>query len=488
MKQQIKLNEVVFLIYFLVMFGAKSIGLFEGMVLYNLSLVLGMFLFCLKITMTKHTYLEFVAILFLMGISAIVYLNSGEKGLLLYFTLMLGMKNVSLERLEKWALTILGICFTVLIFISVTGIKQDIQYEADRRLFGTVMRRCLGYPFFNTMFTTYIILLMLIILATRYQKKKTLWVLSALMGIGALYFYLYTCSNTGIIVAFLFVIVNIYLQSKKKIGKIEKVAIELLYPLCFLVTALAPIVLQGDVLVRADQFFHNRIAYARYYWLNEPLTLLGTRFKPAPDANYQIDSSYLYSILQIGIIPCIIVTALMMAMIHHYVKENKRVELAVIVSLCVLGVSDPFFFNLSFKNLMFLFVGELFYQWLDTCSMKFPAFWKREICILKIGEKSFDYQDKGGYKLWSKAAEFLNNTVELNGVKHLVILILTAGIVAVITYWGTDSSVIVGRVDTIPEWEYVRAIISTGIWLAIVVVLVATGIDIHRAKNKNMVG
>ena len=109
----IQLSEIIYLAYFTVMFGARAIGLYEGMLPYNIMLVIGMLLFLLKIAMTRHTFAEYLLMGTLLFISLIVYYNTGEKGLLLYFTMMLGMKNVSLKRVMKWAAAILSISFTV---------------------------------------------------------------------------------------------------------------------------------------------------------------------------------------------------------------------------------------------------------------------------------------------------------------------------------------------------------------------------------------
>ena len=41
----IQLSEIIYLAYFTVMFGARAIGLYEGMLPYNIMLVIGMLLF-----------------------------------------------------------------------------------------------------------------------------------------------------------------------------------------------------------------------------------------------------------------------------------------------------------------------------------------------------------------------------------------------------------------------------------------------------------
>ena len=161
-RKEISVAEAAYLLYFTVMFGARAIGLFEGMLVYNISLVIGMLLFAIKVLLTEHTVLEYLFAGFLLLISVLVYYNTGEKGLLLYFTMMLGMKCVSVRRVFKLGTMILSTAFTALVVLSVTGLKEDIIYFSDRAEFGRIIRHSLGYPYPNTLFTTYIVLMALI--------------------------------------------------------------------------------------------------------------------------------------------------------------------------------------------------------------------------------------------------------------------------------------------------------------------------------------
>lgn len=459
----IQLLELIYLAYFTVMFGARAIGLYEGMLLYNITLVIGMLLFLLKIAMTRHTFGEYLLIGVLLFISLIVYYNTGEKGLLLYFTMMLGMKNVSLKRVMKWAAAILSISFTVLIFLSVFGLKQDITYLHDRAGFGQVLRHSLGYPYPNTLFTTYIVLMVLIIYVLGKQTKKQLIMTSMLMFLGAVYIYLYSCSNTGLIVATFYLLANLWLQLRNRLSMVEKLVLLIAYPGCALLSIVGPLVTSGRLFQIMDKVLHNRWAYSYYYLTTEPVTLFGTRFGETPNDNYMIDSSFLYSFLQIGVIPFLIVTTLMVGMIVCYVKRDKRIELAMIISFCVLGLSDPFFFNLSYKNLMFLFVGELLYFQNSKPYWFHKGLLAKEICILRCGERriSLDTPFYGRIKVGLCR---VRNIVTDRENQLLVLFLSIWVIVTAIILACTWSSNVTGAVDRMEEWEYFRRILSTGLF------------------------
>lgn len=482
MKGKMTVAEFVYLAYFTVMFGARAIGLFEGMPIYNLSLVMGMLLFAVKVLVTEHTVLEYLVMGGLLLTSVLVYYHTGEKGLLLYFTMMLGLKAVSVKRVMKLGTIILGTAFGVLVLLSVTGLKEDIIYIKERAGFGNVIRHSLGYPYPNTLFTTYIILMVLIMYMLGKQSVKNLLLTSLMMLIGSVYIFIYSCSNTGLIVAVFYLLVNLYLQLRPRLSWFEKTGIMLIYPLCLLVSIVGPLVTSGKLFTLFDKVLHNRWAYSLYYLTNEPVTLFGTRFKEAPNDNYMIDSSFLYSFLQIGVVPFVILTLLYLGMIYDCVKKEKKTELAIILSFCLLGMSDPFLFNLSYKNLLFLFVGEFLYRKLQEAEGKVPAVLMRKIQFLPIGNRAFAYE-KGAYGWCSRRLADIGTYLSGNSGKTSVIYLLSVAVIVSVLYLTGWADAIVGAVDQVEEWEYVRGVLSIGIWGSILVVGAVIFVTSKRKKQ-----
>ena len=462
-ERKISIAELTYLMYFAVMFGARAIGLFEGMTAYNISLVIGMVLFLVKVTLTRHTVLEYLLMGSLLVLSGIVYYNTGEKGLLVYFTMMLGLKNVSVKRVFKLGTVILGVAFPVLVLLSVTGIKEEIIYIKGRAFFGEVIRHSLGYPYPNTLFTTYIILMVLVMYMLGKQSKKNLFLSSFFLFMGAVYIYIYSCSNTGLIVSVFYLVLNLYLQLRPRIGKVEKMGIMLVYPLCLAFSIAGPLIIKGDIFQVFDRVLHNRFEYSRYYLNNEPVSLLGVRFKEAPNTNYMIDSSFLYSFLQVGVIAFSVITLLYLWMIYDYTRQERRTELAIIVSFCVLGLSDPFLFNLSYKNLLFLFVGELFFRKLKAVQEHGLPFLRREIQWFPVGNKEL-VLDKGVYRWCREKLVYVGTLISQNSIRTGAVYITASGTIAGVLYVMTYRGHITGRIDQVEEWEYFRTILSLGVW------------------------
>ena len=481
----ISIAELVYMAYFFFMFGARAFGLYEGMLVYNLTIVAGMLLFGAKVLLTKHTVFEYICMGTLGLLSMAVYYNTGEKGLLFYMTMMLGLKGVSVKRVMKWATIILGSFFSVLVLLTTSGLVQDIYYTKERAFFGMVMRRSLGYPYPNTLFTTYIVLMVLVMYMLGRLDKKQLFAVSALEFAGALYMFLYSCSNTGIIVSTAFLVINYYFQTRKTISKTEKVMVQLVYPGCILFSVVGPMISGGKLFELLDKILHNRWNYSRYYLTNEPITLLGQRFKPTPNTNYLIDSSFLYSFLQIGLVAFSVLTILNLAMIRDYTKKEKRTELAIIITFCILGLSDPFLYNLSYKNLLFLFIGEYFYRMLEGVQKKLPDGLLYEIQWFRIGNREILINNICPVKV-RVFLKNLGNTLADRYGYYTILYFASSMIISGIYYVLTNAATVITIVDSVAKWEYIRAGVSIGVWGGIAVVL--WGVYGENWNQKRLVG
>lgn len=387
----ITVQEIIYLLSFLFLFGARAIGLYEGMLLYNITLVLGLLSWGIKILMTEHSVLEYMVVGALVLLTLVVYKNTGEKGLLLFFTMMLGMKNVSVRRVFKCGLCILGVSYVVLVLSSIMGIKNEIMYIEYRSGWGDVFRHALGYAHPNTLHCTYVILVMLVMYLVGRQNWKRLLSISIVMFLGSCYIYYYSGSRTGLLTTGIYLAINFWFQTRKNISITEKMAVYALYPACLLFSIMGPLVIKGKAFDIINKVLNNRWILSVYYLGNEPITWLGIRFKEPPIASYTIDNSFLYSFLQLGIIPFCVVTFLFLWVIHDSIKREARAELAIIISFCIMGISEPLLFNLSYKNLVFLFIGKLIWTYMEKITDEIPEILKYPIHILKIGNRLITY-------------------------------------------------------------------------------------------------
>ena len=243
----ISVAELVYLVYFAVMFGVRSIGIYEGQLVYNVSLVIGMLIFGCKVLMTRHTLFEYLWMGALLLLAFTVYGMSGEKGILLFFTMMMGVKGVDIRRVLTLGAWILGIAFPALFLLTQTGAMREICYMNDRIGLGFVLRHSLGYPYPNTMHTTYLVFSILILMLYRPRRVRDLIKVELAIFAGNIFLYIYAMSNTGFISVTLYLVLHLVFSIIKELKRPVRVLCELVFPVIALFSILGPIFIKGEL-------------------------------------------------------------------------------------------------------------------------------------------------------------------------------------------------------------------------------------------------
>lgn len=364
------LAELLYLCYFSVMLGAKAIGLYEGQTAYNVCLVIGAVFFACKIIATKHSFQELILIALLLALGAAVYLQSGEKSLLIYFTMMLGMKAVSTERVFKVGGAIWLTSFVSLYILSVVGVVPEYSFLLNRSDWPVILRHSLGYPHPNTLHASYFVLVAFVLYLARNLSRKYITAISVILLLGNGYVFMYSVSRNGAIVVTFYLLLNLYLQWRTKRSKAENGALMAILPLAILFIIVVPLITGGEVFEKFNTILAGRPRYTRYYLTYEPLKLFGIESIPVPRNDYVIDSSYIYLIFRLGIIAFFVVIALMFMAIMDAVRKNRMAEIALLISFSVYGMLELFLFNQSYKNLMFIFMGVYFFSLTEKISAR----------------------------------------------------------------------------------------------------------------------
>ncbi|MBP3198359.1 MAG: hypothetical protein J6N21_15330, partial [Butyrivibrio sp.] len=123
----IKLSELLYIFFFLLLYTTRILGLHEGNIAYSLVLIVGMLCFLFSYLMVPGTVLSYVCDVALVLIATISWRASGEKGLLLYFAVMIGIRAVSIERLFKAVLVISGSAYAIMIMLGTIGLISEYQ-------------------------------------------------------------------------------------------------------------------------------------------------------------------------------------------------------------------------------------------------------------------------------------------------------------------------------------------------------------------------
>ncbi len=390
--------EIIYLAYFAVMLGAKAIGLYEGQAAYNVCLVIGMLLFGLKLIMTRHSIIEYAIMGGLLSLGLLVYYSSEEKSLLIFLTMMLGMKWVSTGKVFKLGAIIWTAGFVGMYVLSVIGVIPEIAYTLDRNGWPPILRHSLGYPHPNSLHITFFLLCIFVIYAFKNLSKKYITAISIILMLGNCYVFMYSLSRNGFLITSIYLFFQMYFVWRNKRSKIENILISLVFPFSSLAMIVTPLVTSGDLFEKLNLIFAGRFIFSRYYLTYEPLKLFGIVSIPVPLDSYVIDSSYVYLLFRLGIVAFILYFVAMILLIRQMLKNDMRFELAAVLALTVGGINETYLFSQSYKNLIFIFMGSLLYSSVAVLNNYLPAWITKESIGFKIGSKEIklnNHTDKG---------------------------------------------------------------------------------------------
>ena len=506
-----KIGEGIYLLYFALMIGARAYGLYEGMAVYNATLVVGMLLFLTKMVVTEHSFKEYIIVLASLLVAGIVYLHTGEKGLLVCFTMLLGMKCVSVKKTIETGIMVAGTIIFVKLFLGVFGLASEIYYPQERAGIGLLFRHSLGYAHPNTLHMNVLMLSMLVVyLFTVLLKDKNknntilLVALSFIIFLFNLYVFQYSGSRTGVLACVAYLVVNFWLHVRKELGLFEKIIAYMSFPLVCFVAIVLPFLVSGKVfdLLNAT-VFHSRFGLAKYFWSNNGVSLWGIRLS-SPDPtleHYGIDMAQLYLFLQLGIVAFLLISILTIWFIYECFKHDRRAELAVLMGMLFLGMWEPLLYNLGFKNFVYVFMGAMLYgclsndyryfeegqfrffdvigkiqvkQVLRILSLSIVASFIVTVCYMMISNKpSALYGDReqgeSGNSFGMEALYLSEAQVDALAAEGDIII----GYV--------DESVPMYRYDEeIALMEYNKRVISIGVWSGLLVVIICTSPKVRR--------
>ncbi|MCR4595873.1 MAG: hypothetical protein K5673_03725 [Lachnospiraceae bacterium] len=374
---RLRIGEIIYLVYFVLMMGARALGMYEGTTVYTVVLVIAMLLFAAKMMVTPHTIREYVIAVILMGIAGIVYMHTGEKGLIVCFSMMLGIKGVDKIRALRYGTIAATVCIFGRIITGVFGLLPEKYYPQVREGVGLMFRHSLGYAHPNTLHMNVLMLSMLVIflltnsLGLRRNSSANssdvlyLLVISTVVLLFNLYVFQYSGSRTGVLAVMAYLIVNMWFYLRKRAGVFERIVCYAAYPIvCFLAIVL-PLVIPDPLFDFVDRtVFTTRFTIARYFWSHNSLSMWGIRLtNPDPQyRTYGIDMSQLYVFLQLGLVAFAVIAVMTMWYVHQALKKNHMAELAVLMGTLFAGIWEPFLYNLGFKNFTFVFIGAMMYE------------------------------------------------------------------------------------------------------------------------------
>ena len=382
----IKLGEILYWLFFFSLFFAKGIGLYDGQTVFKLILVFATICLGLKLCIEKYTLGEYFRIIMIVGLTCVTYLSSGEKGLLLCGMMMIGMKYVDVKRLLAIGTVIWGASFFLITITSLFRMEDTVFKVHDKLGLGHIFRWSLGYPHPNVLHVSYFILAILIIyvIGEAFKPKHAIG-----LFIGNCIVFMYSVSYTGFIIFMVLILGRLYLYYRKRLCIVEKVGVLLIFPVCVLLSLLAPVTIKGRLFIFLNRLLSTRMELGWRYLKPENFTLFGLRVAEITDANLTMDNSYLFAFIAYGIIPFLILCFGVLYAVVYFLKRDKYMEILIITAIAIGGLTEPFLFNTSFKNIAFVFGGALLFE--NTCEKReysLASKWNKNIKV-PMGKLAF---------------------------------------------------------------------------------------------------
>ena len=385
-KIKTNLQEITYFGFFGILLIAKGIGLYEGMPLFNVCLVLAVLFLGCKFLLTDYTLKEWGMIFLFTLISFLAYRTTGEKAVIITVLTILGMKNIPVKRLLRFAFVIWTVTFYGMFLFHIADVTDACILAHNKFGLGFLLRYSMGFPHPNVFHISYFIWMALLLYLFPMKKHKLLVASFLLFGMN-LFVFLYSVSITGFALVTVYLAFNLYLSVRGKLNMVEKTLIQCVYPACVLVSVIPPLFFKGKLFDLLNKVLNTRMNIWNYYLTNFKPALFGTRVWSPEEATLSMDCSYLYLLYYYGIILFLCISALFVYTIWRFTKENKKAELAIIIGMLIAGITEPYLFNLSFKNLILVFAGNLLYVTLSE--------WEKVKCSdVKQNRREFDRIDR----------------------------------------------------------------------------------------------
>lgn len=131
-----------------------------------------------------------------------------------------------------------------------------------------------------------------------------------------------------------------------------------------------------------------------------------------------------------GVIAFVLFITVFLMIIYRSVKNDRRKDLAVLVSIALSAVTEQFLFNLSFKNISLYFVGDFVYN--NLLTGKEESTWNKRKAILRLKKEEICLR-------FDLVMRLVNSFRNIRLVKCFFIAMPIA-LISVVLFWycGTD--------------------------------------------------
>lgn len=358
----ITLAEACYFGFFILLSVTKGLGLYEGQKLFELMVIPAFILAVVKILITPYTKRQWVVQILLLTLTAVVFYNSHERGILFLAFTVLGMKNISVKKVFHVGLWVWSVCAVVLSIFSFFRLEHTVYRVHDKMGMGHIFRWSLGFSHPNILHITYLALCAFILyeLGERYRFKHFIYMMA-----GNVLVFLYSVSYTGFGIVAVLLAGCLYVRFRPKFCIVEKMLANLVLPVCLILSFVLPVYIfypkLGDYIQQLNFMLNTRIWLARQFLKPKYRSLFGADISEIVQSSMTMDNSYVWGYINYGLVALVIIMIGYFALSFYDTYKQRTLELVILICFLGAGWTEPLLFNTSFKNVTLIFLGSLLF-------------------------------------------------------------------------------------------------------------------------------
>lgn len=312
-------------------------------------------LFGCKLILTDYTKKEIVAMFIIFFIGIISFWATGKNLWLLRIEmLILSSKGIDTKKLLKYVLTISGIAVLGIALLSAAGVGSDFINSMDygrgvgmedRWTFG------MGHPNHAHGIFCYLIILVLYL-----YLDKLKWYHFAILGVLNGILFLLTVSRTGMLVAFMAIVMGLLIKYVKLFRESKLLPI---CAICSLIGIVFFVILVGYVgteyplFQKLDRLLTGRLTFIRKYGDPDTWSLFSPAASRGPGIN---DVAFASLINEFGYISLILYVTSNILYIRYCVIKKDITAMIVVISYTLFGLMENYLNSYyPLYNLLYIF-------------------------------------------------------------------------------------------------------------------------------------
>lgn len=359
---EITVAEACYFGFFILLSVTKGLGLYEGQKLFELLVFPALVLGIVKILITPYTKRQWIVQILLLILTAVVFCNSYERGILFLAFTVLGMKNISIKKVFHVGLWVWSVCAVVLSIFSFFRLEHTVYRVHAKMGLGHIFRWSLGFSHPNILHITYLALCAFIIyeLGEHYGFRHFIYMMA-----GNALVFLYSVSYTGFGIVAVLLMGGLYVRLRPKFCIVEKALANLVLPVCLVLSFLAPFYLYDNkyagLVQKLNAMLNTRIWLAEQFLRSEYRSLFGADISKIVQSSMTMDNSYVWGYINYGLIAFGLIMIGYFGLLFYDTHKQRTRELVILICFLGAGWTEPLLFNTSFKNVTLIFLGSFLF-------------------------------------------------------------------------------------------------------------------------------